>query len=653
MNNVLSRGDVIRPAGGDSHVQVVDIQEVVDLKSVVDVVLNPDFLDLYRDEGTDIIVQGVKEFMPKMAISLKSGIDIEMVVKELLGIVELKGEYSDEVKLSISLAIALRNYGIFRDPISEADCRSSKFLVFATIVHYLEGMKKAKTLVVERDYIDRDYLDDYARYYSRCFENYERKCTRLHFFAGASAAGGGGFSQKELEDRIVHPDVEADDGRIWQDELQEQYLGFVVVRPLVSALVGRTYLVANDIGDFRYCALKDFDVSFFGRRLTVKCMPFLQQDKATAACATCALWSCAQVTSKLFAHKPYCPGCITTMSLQHGMSTLRKFPNHGLEAEDMLYAIRNADLDPIYFDVENLPLLTKEDVVTCFLGHIYAYLAANIPLVLAGDLYEHVSQSEVLDLDSGWKGRHAVAINGYHMGQSVGCADRHLSSSRIDQVLVHDDQIGPYTAMEVGKDLVRLQYADNESPAGLMCERWKCKWKGSDGKAWDFVPKYLIIPSYHKIRVGYAEVYQKMKDIDKQIERIILLDAQSGRSNNLEGGTWAPEWEIKVQTLDAFKKEIRNDRKLHDAIKLQLVTESYPKFLWIMTAKNNREKQLTIWVDATDPGRVSQGVKCIPYTEDMMKILLAISKDDDRVGGFAQSAKSVVAWFKAIWPPRN
>src|SRR5262245_46892200 len=40
----------------------------------------------------------------------------------------------------------------------------------------------AKTVVVERDYIDHDYLEDFAAYYVRCFKNYARTCTRLHFF---------------------------------------------------------------------------------------------------------------------------------------------------------------------------------------------------------------------------------------------------------------------------------------------------------------------------------------------------------------------------------------------------------------------------------------------------------------------------------------
>ena len=43
----------------------------------------------------------------------------------------------------------------------------------------------AQTVVVEPAYVDRDYLEDFAGYYVRCFSPYERFATRLHFFSKA------------------------------------------------------------------------------------------------------------------------------------------------------------------------------------------------------------------------------------------------------------------------------------------------------------------------------------------------------------------------------------------------------------------------------------------------------------------------------------
>src|SRR5258705_13682878 len=42
----------------------------------------------------------------------------------------------------------------------------------------------ARYIVVERDYINKDYLVDYSTYYSTCFDNFSKTCYRLHFFSG-------------------------------------------------------------------------------------------------------------------------------------------------------------------------------------------------------------------------------------------------------------------------------------------------------------------------------------------------------------------------------------------------------------------------------------------------------------------------------------
>ena len=40
----------------------------------------------------------------------------------------------------------------------------------------------AKTVLVENEYIDRNFLEDYSRYYARCFDTYSKTCARIHFF---------------------------------------------------------------------------------------------------------------------------------------------------------------------------------------------------------------------------------------------------------------------------------------------------------------------------------------------------------------------------------------------------------------------------------------------------------------------------------------
>lgn len=89
----------------------------------------------------------------------------------------------------------------------------------------------AKTIVAERGYVDRDFLEDFAAYYVRCHEAYSRFCTRLHFFKR-------GFSASDFESvlsGVGSPATSAGD-------LADAYLGFIVVKPLPETIFGRTCL---------------------------------------------------------------------------------------------------------------------------------------------------------------------------------------------------------------------------------------------------------------------------------------------------------------------------------------------------------------------------------------------------------------------------
>jgi hypothetical protein len=49
------------------------------------------------------------------------------------------------------------------------------------LIRYLSDLN-AKTCVYEEEYIDRDYIIDYQKFYSRSFENHKRFTKRVHFF---------------------------------------------------------------------------------------------------------------------------------------------------------------------------------------------------------------------------------------------------------------------------------------------------------------------------------------------------------------------------------------------------------------------------------------------------------------------------------------
>src|SRR5438876_1068697 len=65
---------------------------------------------------------------------------------------------------------------------------NGQFIEEKNHVRYLQGYLgeaglQAKFVVVEKNYINKDYLIDYSTYYSTCFKEYKKTGYRLHFFS--------------------------------------------------------------------------------------------------------------------------------------------------------------------------------------------------------------------------------------------------------------------------------------------------------------------------------------------------------------------------------------------------------------------------------------------------------------------------------------
>jgi hypothetical protein len=168
---------------------------------------------------------------------------------------------------------------------------------------YLDFLK-ARTIVVENDYTDGDYLDDFASYYVKCFRPYNRRCKRLHFFDRV-------FDRPEFL-QLVRGELLS-----WYAlEFKGAYLGFVIARPLPEAIIGRTLLKTYppDNGRRNYTCTRDYKANLFGVELSVTSLPFQEQDSVLAACATVSLWSAFHKTAELFGTATPTPAEITRVA---------------------------------------------------------------------------------------------------------------------------------------------------------------------------------------------------------------------------------------------------------------------------------------------------------------------------------------------------
>ena len=420
----------------------------------------------------------------------------------------------------------------------------------------------AQTIIAEYHYTDRDFLDDYSTYYTRCFTDYDRRCIRIHLF-----------------NIVIDPEAFRDllmglDTPLTEEHLNQSYLGFIVVKPLPETVVGRTCLKVYPQENRRYYpCVTTIRVNLFGLNLQIASLPFQEQDQVVAACATSALWSVFQGTGKLFEHPIPTPAKITSIASAGSYALDRTFPNNGLTAEQIAQAIRTIGLEPSCIPV------TEPQI---FKSTLYAYLHAGIPIHLTVGLYDTIRQRLL--------GLHAVGVTGYSLKHGLTPYGEHdflAEYSRIDEIYAHDDQVGPFARMKFNDKTIPIKLDDDEEERDhfTLTTSWM-KGHGERGHIYA-IPIRAMIPLYHKIRIPFDVIH----------DGIMLFDL-------LMKITRAPVeplcWEMRLTTVSALKSELLASPYLDPNSKYHILTERLPRFLWRATAYENDMPVFDAFFDATD-----------------------------------------------------
>ena len=464
---------------------------------------------------------------------------------------------------------------------SETDCLEYQLEHKKHIPYFRTYFEKldAKTIVVEKNYIDKDYLEDYSSYYVRSFNEYKRFCTRLHFFSIA-------FNKEEFVSLLNNTNYPSEHLSI--DDFKNKYIGFVVLKPLPYTIIGRTCLKTYPINEKRFFpVIRNYDVNLVGITLNVNSIAYQEQDGTVSACATSALWSVFQTTALMFQHPIPSPVKITKSAIKFFPYSNRHFPNKGLTPEQMAHAIRNVDLEPFLINANNYSILKAT---------IYAYLKAKIPLILGIDLIDTTNDMSM--------GRHAVNITGYRNSENLEKFDGekfYLSSSRIEKIYVHDDQIGPFARMEFNRtdNCLTTTWNDNRGNIGNV--------KGK--------PEIVIIPLYHKIRIPFEVILKLTYQLDLIIKKI---------DDNFNLGLNAIEWDIHLISNNDYKSEIINSTLKKD-LKIQSLLSRFPKYIWKVSAISGDEK-LDLIFDTTDIEQGKIFIQTIPFSEYLYNLFKLIAK---------------------------
>lgn len=503
--------------------------------------------------------------------------------------------------------------------------RRSSGSVVKTKLHtrYLENYFKrvhAATIVVEREYIDRDFLEDFAGYYVRCFSEYKHKCARLHFFKSV-------VSQVDLEKAL-----DGSSGAI--RKLQKSYLGFLVIKPLPQTIIGRTCLATYPERQGRsFPITRTYDANLCGLTLTVKSLAYQEQDRVAAACATSALWSVFHGTGKLFHHHIPSPVEITQAANLAVSSGSRSLPSQGLSASQIAAAMRAVGLEPFHINASDEYVLKST---------LYGYLRGHVPILLGVDLYENNGTDDKFD------GKHAVAVTGCRVksGKVVphGATGFLLRASRVNKIYVHDDQVGPFARMVFDGVQVKVKGPGTGPPKMLMS--LSTSWGDQNGNPGSVraVPGVMLVPLYHKIRIPYEVVHDLVVRFDSFTEML--------RSVAPSFLPERPEWDIFLTTVNEYKSRLLAENNLPTAYKREALQESMPRFLWQAEAVVNGKSVLDLLFDATDIEQGKLFVRAVEYDSAVGAFLRHVCKEPKLSKFFGGGPEvKVVDWFRSAPDP--
>jgi hypothetical protein len=501
-----------------------------------------------------------------------------------------------------------------------ADSRSIEFINQKSHTQYFDryfSYQQAKTVILENQYIDLDYLEDFSSYYVRCFYEYPRECRRVHFFKEE-------FTSSDYESYL-----DGESSNLSPEILQNNYLGFIVLKPLPEKIIGRTclktYPEKEDSKNRFYPIKRPYQVNLFGTSLTIESLAFQEQDRVAAACASSALWSVFHGTGKLFHHPIPSPIEITKAANEKFPLRNRALPNNGLTFEQMAQAIRNVGLEPSYINVFDQLI---------FKSSLYAYLKGKLPIPFIFDLYD-LSGPEVT-LNTGNE-LHAAAITGFSLTDTPcsGFMDNfYLKAFRINKIYAHDDQVGPFARMDFdasekeiitqGGEAIRLDKFNIKlnDDQQINCKNslsttWLDKTGGFNGiRAF---PNSLIIPLYHKIRIPFEFILELIFVYNAFISNLLKTSLKySNEDDQLE-------WDIYLTNSNDFKEELAKNHLLKGKARTEALTLYLPRFIWIARAEIKSSIAFDLLFDATDLMQGEFFLRPIFYDQDVFSLISEVS----------------------------
>ena len=349
---------------------------------------------------------------------------------------------------------------------------------------YLNDLN-AETILEESNYFDRDYLDEFSSFYGRSVEGYSNICKRLHIFKEPGVT-------RDLFEEAVGGNANS------LSSVEERYLGFIVIRPIKSAPLGKTVLAWYPEKTPKNPRVvepsRDYNIDLCGIELKIKGLAWQQQDRGVAACATIALWSMLQ--SSALDEYYFIPTTseITEAANKTASFGNRVYPSKGLSSPQICEALKELGLAPcimlgdVYYNNGKMGFSRRRFANTCA-----AFIRSGYPILLAGD---SITQGQA-------PRGHAICAVGFRENPlhplEKGMVLPYDES--IQHLYIHDDNIGPSVRFGI--------FSDNQSNIAYIKPDRPRSVTGTDpiDRYGHFIPHAILAAVNPELRTDPDELY--------------------------------------------------------------------------------------------------------------------------------------------------
>lgn len=447
---------------------------------------------------------------------------------------------------------------------------------------------RCRSFLIEVEYVDNDYLEDFGEFYAQCTgAHYRSRTKRVHFFSRDIP--------RNFLDSILNGNKLL--RKRYFRYLDAAYLGFIVCRPLPHAIIGRSVLRPypkddTDMGLPKrftryYTCLSQTKVSLYGIALTVQGLPF-QMQNSIAACGTTALWTTFHATNAAIGNLRPSPSQITKTANIY-VAHDRPFPSKNLSVDQVGRTMIEFGVMPS--TLESRPTLPIKSLM-------YAYLKGGFPLILVISFRNKENKEIENPL-------HAVAISGFHMpGPDIAEYSLEASNShngfntlgqQITEVYAHDSSIGPYSKIGIEEN-PHWNIQDSQQSAHRATNhplRLVSTWDGEDSIS-HAIPDMFVVALPKLVTVPFEEIYSQARAFHLFLgnDGIELFDKDE------ESGV---HWDIWLTSVNDYKSDLIVTKCCKGERRSFLSRENLPKYLWVVRCLGEKELGICdLILDATD-----------------------------------------------------